>query len=73
MEGFSFATELMGCYHIKLDADTQELCTIVFPWYIGKYKIQTLTHGYHYFVFPDVFQNFMSKLVQDMEYAKTKT
>jgi hypothetical protein len=39
MEGFTFATALapnMGYYHIKLDADAQKLCTIIFPW--GKYK-----------------------------------
>ena len=38
MEGFTFATTLdlnMGYYHIKLDADAQKLCTIIFPW--GKY------------------------------------
>jgi hypothetical protein len=35
MEGFTFASALnlnMGYYHIKLDADVQMLCTIVFPW-----------------------------------------
>jgi hypothetical protein len=35
MEEFTFASVLdlnMGYYHIKLDADTQKLCTIVFPW-----------------------------------------
>jgi hypothetical protein len=45
MEGFSFASESdlnMGSYHIKLDADTQKLCTIVFLWYIGKYKYKRL-------------------------------
>jgi hypothetical protein len=33
--GFTFASALdlnMGYYHIKLDADAQKLCTIVFPW-----------------------------------------
>jgi hypothetical protein len=38
MEGFTFASALdlyMGYYHIKLDADAQKLCTIVF-----------LAHGY---------------------------
>jgi hypothetical protein len=35
----------MGYYHIKLDADTQELCTIVFPWYMGKYKYKRLLMG----------------------------
>jgi hypothetical protein len=45
MEGFSFASALdlnMGCYHIKLDADTQKLCTVVFPWHMGKYKYKRL-------------------------------
>jgi hypothetical protein len=37
----------------------------------GKIQIQTLTHGYQDCLFPDVFQNIMSKLVQDMEYVKT--
>jgi hypothetical protein len=35
MEGFTFASALdlnMGYYHIKLNADAQKLCTIVFPW-----------------------------------------
>jgi hypothetical protein len=38
MEGFTFASALdlnMGYYHIKLDADAQKLCTIVFPWHMG--------------------------------------
>jgi hypothetical protein len=41
MEGFTFASALdlnMGYYHIKLDADAQKICTIVFPWRMGKYK-----------------------------------
>jgi hypothetical protein len=32
---FTFASALdlnMGYYHIKLDADAQNLCTIVFSW-----------------------------------------
>jgi hypothetical protein len=33
--------------------------------------IQTLTHGYQDCLVPDVSQNVMSKLVQDMEYVKT--
>jgi hypothetical protein len=44
MERFTFASALdlnMGYYHIKLDADAQKLCTIVFPW--GKYKYKHLT------------------------------
>jgi hypothetical protein len=34
MEGFTFVMALdlnMGYYHIKLDADAQRLCTIIFP------------------------------------------
>jgi hypothetical protein len=46
MEGFTFALVLdlnMGYYHIKLDVDAQKLCTIVFPWHMGKYKYKCLT------------------------------
>jgi hypothetical protein len=46
MEGFTFASALdlnMGYYHIKLDADAQKLCTIVFLW--GKYKYKRLPMG----------------------------
>jgi hypothetical protein len=38
---------------------------------MGKIQIQMLTHGYQDCLIPDVFQNIMSKLVQDMEYVKT--
>jgi hypothetical protein len=40
---------------------------------MGKIQIQTLTHGLPMGIkiAPDVFQNVMSKLVQDMEYVKT--
>jgi hypothetical protein len=37
----------------------------------GKIQIQTLTHGYQGCQVPDVFQNVMSTLVQDIEYVKT--
>jgi RNase H-like domain found in reverse transcriptase/Reverse transcriptase (RNA-dependent DNA polymerase) len=70
MEGFTFATALdlnMGYYHIKLDADAQKLCTIIFPG--GKYKYKRLPMGIK--IAPDVFQNVMSKLTQDLEYVKT--
>jgi hypothetical protein len=59
----------MGHYHIKLDADAQRLCTIVFPWHMRKYKYKRLPMGIK--IAPDVFQNVMSKLVLDMEYVKT--
>jgi hypothetical protein len=36
-----------------------------------KIQIQTLTHGYQDCLVSDVFQNIMSKLVQDMEYIKS--
>jgi hypothetical protein len=39
----------------------------------GKIQIQTLTHEYHDYLVPDFFQNFMSKLVQDMEYLRIDT
>jgi hypothetical protein len=41
------------------------------PMVHGKIQIQTLTHGYQDCLVSDVFQNFMSKLFQDMEYVKT--
>jgi hypothetical protein len=41
------------------------------PMEYGKIQIQVLTNGYQYCLFPDVFQNVMSKLVQDMEYVWT--
>jgi hypothetical protein len=72
MEGFTFASALdlnMGYYPIKLDADSQKLCTIVFPWHMGKYKYKCLPMGIK--IAPDVSQKVMSKLVQDVEYVKT--
>jgi dihydroorotate dehydrogenase len=72
MKGFTFASALdlnMGYYHIKLNADAQKLYNIVFPWYMGKYKCKRLPIDIK--IAPDVFQNVMSKLVQDMEYVKT--
>jgi Reverse transcriptase (RNA-dependent DNA polymerase) len=66
MEGFTFATARdlnMGYYH----ADAQKRCTIIFP--CGKYKYKRLPMGIK--IAPDVFQNVMSKLTQDLEYVKT--
>jgi hypothetical protein len=76
MEGFIFASALdlnMGYYHIKLDADAQNLCTIVFPWIMGKYKYKRLLMGIKIALFLIFFKMscLMSKLVQDMEYVKT--
>jgi hypothetical protein len=36
-----------------------------------KYKYNRLPTGYQDCLVPDVFQNIMSELVQDMEYVKT--
>jgi hypothetical protein len=35
----------MSYYHIKLYHDAQKLCTIVFPWHMGKYKYKRLPMG----------------------------
>jgi hypothetical protein len=70
MEGFTFATALdlnMGYYHIKLDADAQKLCTLIFTW--GKHKYKRLPMGIK--IAPAVFPIVMFKLTQDMEYVKT--
>jgi hypothetical protein len=72
MEWSSFASALdlnMGYYNIKLDDNAQKLCTIEFPWLMGKYKYKRLPMGIK--IVPDVFQNVMSKIVQDMKYVKT--
>jgi hypothetical protein len=84
MERYTFASALdlnMGYYHIKLhqittnvilNTDAQKLCTILFPWQMGKYKYKRLpVGGYQDCLVPDFFQNVMSKLVQDMECVKT--
>jgi hypothetical protein len=49
----------MQYYHIKLDADAQKLSTFIF---------QCLPMGIK--IAPDVFQNVISKLSQDVEYVK---
>jgi hypothetical protein len=36
--------------------------------YIGETHLQMLSHEYQHCLVPDVFQNIMPKLVQDMEY-----
>jgi hypothetical protein len=58
MEGFTFASALdlnMDYYHIKLDADDQKLCTIVFPWHIRKYKYKRFPMAIK--IASEVFQN----------------
>ena len=68
MEGFQYATSLdlnMGYYHIKLDADSRKLCTIVLPW--GKYKYNTIPMGLCSSC--DIFQEKMSELMQGLEFV----
>ena len=48
MEGFTYATALdlnMGYYTIRLDPDSQKICTIILPW--GKYSY---IRGYYPFL-----------------------
>jgi hypothetical protein len=48
LEGFTFASAFglnKGYYPIKLYDDDQKLCTIVFPWNMGKYKYKHLPMG----------------------------
>ena len=70
LEGFRYATSLdlnMGYYHIELSPDSKKLCTIVLPW--GKYEYQKLPMGLCNS--PDIFQEKMSTLMQDLEYVRT--
>ena len=70
IEGLEWATSLdlnMGYYTVHLDLYSQQLCTIVTPW--GKYQYLRLPMGVN--VSPDVFQEKMSSLMQDLEYVRT--
>ena len=69
LEGFQYATSLdlnMGYYHIELSPNSKRLCTIVLPW--GKYEYQKLPMGLCNS--PDIFQERMSSLMQDLEYVR---
>jgi hypothetical protein len=62
-EGFTIDSALdlnLGYHHINLDADAYNKIYI---------QMQTLTH--QYYLETDMFHNFMSNLVQDMEYIMT--
>ena len=68
LEGFQFTTSLalnMRYYTIHLDADAQKICTIVTPW--GKYQYLQLPMGIA--GSPDIFQERMSALMEDLEYV----
>ena len=70
LEGFQYGTSLdlnMGYYHIELSPSSKRLCTIVLPW--GKYEYQRLPMGLCNS--PDIFQERMSTLMQDLEYVRT--
>jgi hypothetical protein len=76
MEVFTFASVLdlnMGYYHIKLehDADAQELCTVVFPWYTGKYKYKRLPMDIKISRILMFFKTSYLTMSQNMEYIKT--
>ena len=69
LEGFQYATSLdlnMGYYHIELNPDSRKLCTIVLPW--GKYEYLRLPMGLCNS--PDIFQEKMSTLMQDLEFVR---
>jgi hypothetical protein len=77
IKGFTFVSALdleIGYYQIKLDADywLSKAMYHCIPMADGKIQIQTLSHGYQDCLLPDVFQNVMSNLIQEMEYIKTK-
>ena len=70
LEGFQYATSLdrnMGYYHIELSPQSKRLCTIVLPW--GKYEYQKLPMGLC--KSPDIFQERMNSLLQDLLFART--
>eukprot|EP00969_Alexandrium_andersonii_P130884 5787824-Alexandrium_andersonii.AAC.1 len=56
----------MGYYHLRLDPATMEICTIVFPW--GLYRYKRLPMGVA--CSPDIFQAKMNSLFQDLEYVR---
>ncbi len=69
LEGFRYATSLdlnMGYYHIELSPDAKKLCTIILPF--GKYEYQRLPMGIA--GSPDVFQEKMSDLMQDLDFVR---
>ena len=69
LEGFKYATALdlnMGYYHVKLDADSRKLCTIVLPF--GKFEYQRLPQGICNG--PDIFQEKMSELFDGFEHVR---
>ena len=69
LKGFQWGTSLdlnMGYYHIKLHPNSHKYCTIVFPF--GKYEYLRLPMGLCNS--PDIFQEHMSELLQDLHYVR---
>jgi hypothetical protein len=69
LEGFQYATLLdlnMDYYYIELSPYAKQLRTIMLPW--GKYEYQCLLMGLCNC--PDIFQEKMSCLMDDLEYVQ---
>ena len=69
LEGFRWATSLdlnMGYYTIRLDPDSQKICTVILPW--GKYAYLRLPMGIA--GSPDIFQEKMSNLMANLEFVR---
>jgi hypothetical protein len=70
LEGFTFVMALglnMGYYRIKLDADSQKLCTLIFS--CGNTRM--FTHGYQNR--PLQFPEHRINLLQNMKYVHVKS
>ena len=68
LDGFQYATASnlnMGYYTIRLDSYLQEMCSVINHW--GKYKYLRLRMGI--MCAPDTFQEKMSTLIEDIEFA----
>jgi len=69
LEGFQYATSLdmnMGYYHLSLDRESSDMCTIVSEF--GKYGYKRLPMGVS--CAPDVFQSKINGLLGDIEGVK---
>ena len=69
LEGFLYATSLdlnMEYYHILLTPNLSKFCTVVLPW--GKYEYVRLPMGLCNS--PDIFQEKMSNLMNELEFAR---
>ena len=69
MEGFTCATQLdlnMGYCAIRLNPDAQKICTIILPW--GKYSYLRLPMQIS--GAPDIFQEKMGGLMEELEYVR---